>query len=510
MIVGLDFGTTNSIISYWDNQAQKPATFSYKGKDYVPSAVAYEDGELIAIGSDALNHWVNNHDEVNLCRFFKPLLPLEDAAEWTNRNWHSKMAPRKVTSDYINHLLRQSAASIEKNSDSPISKLIVSVPELWHNQAVNTGAEELIKVLDELNMPEPTLISEPVAACAYYVWRSQLPIGEQRRVIICDMGGGTFDVSVCDVYRQAESHDKISVVAFAGNDNARAGVQFLRSLLSNIYNDNGRVSDPTSFEFKRDLWKLDDSIRIDINGERLKKAYAGYKESPEHFKNLSVFSFDGMKVKADHAFLAFHDIEEGIKKVLSDIEEQLGPNYHIDNILMVGGFSRYFMVRKVIADFFDLEEADSKISLFNHQDSLYAISKGASLIAAGKVEIRELYPHSIFYIGYNAQNDAQEEIQVIKAGSSSNKGPNFSDRKVKIVGRHFDLEGYILLEGKMRREFKTHIVIPSHIDIEKECEIGIEIDRSNLAKMVIRNSRNNDELHYISLGKLFDNGLYVK
>ena len=52
MQVGVDFGTTNSIISYWDESARAPKEFLFGGQsEYTPSAVAYDETELMDIGA---------------------------------------------------------------------------------------------------------------------------------------------------------------------------------------------------------------------------------------------------------------------------------------------------------------------------------------------------------------------------------------------------------------------------------------------------------------------------
>lgn len=507
MIVGLDFGTTNSIISYWDEKAQQPVVYSYRHQVYTPSAVAYEEGKLVDIGENAITYWEENHAQVALCRFFKPLLSHESPAEWKAKGWTHEQTPPEVARDYIQALLQKSADSFEQNMDGQkITKLVVSVPELWQKGLVNTGAEQLQKILtQDLQLPLDRLMSEPLAAVAYYIWKAKLKSGEKKRVLVCDMGGGTFDVSFCEV-----SAKGIVVRAFDGNDDNRAGVFELKAILRNVYQSNNQTCDEESFAFNRDLWKLDRTIQMPTTGERLQTAYKNFHRSPERYGQLDTgVSIGGMKVTATDAFEAFEKVRLGIIEVLDRLSKQLGGQIPFEQLLLVGGFSRYFLVRKTILDFFNLTEDAPEVKQFSLNDSLYAIAHGSALIAAGQVEVSEFFPHSIYYIGFE-WNGKKIDIPITKSGKSQNKnGLMFSEYEVKILGQDFVLEGYILLNGNPveKKPFDKKVNLPFTVEPDHRYRIGVEIDSSNMAYCVIEDK--DKKLYRIPLGELFRHGMYV-
>jgi molecular chaperone DnaK len=385
-----------------------------------------------------------------------------------------------------------------------IEDLVVSVPELWQRGVVNQGAENLMKILrDDLKLPVRQLLSEPVAAVAYYIWKSQLAEGAKKRILVCDMGGGTFDVALCEA-----SRNTVSVIDFDGNDSNQAGVSDLKGILRNVYGRAERPIDETSFEFIRDLWDLDRNIVMDANGRKLELAYRNYENSPERYGAMPVFNSGELSVTAADAFEAFDGIYKGIHTVLNKIKQRQGGHLEFDQLLMVGGFSQYFLVRKTILDYFKLAETHEKVKIIPRNDSLFAISYGATLVAANQVEIKELYPHSIFYIGYS-WSQQEVEIPIITAGKEIKPDtPHFAKQEVKIIGNDFDLKGYVQMEGdaKRQQEFKKPVKLNFKADLDKRYKIGIEINRSNMAVCVIRDAANQE--HKIPLGELFKKGIY--
>src|SRR5690349_3990489 len=225
---GLDFGTTTSILSYMDGA--KPRAFYYggytnSGTPYVPSVVSYLKDEIL-IGEYAT---APQPLDALVYRYFKMLLP-----EKNRNNWPSsygpyasrKLTPAQVTTDFIAELIsgaspfrqqlpgwRPNKAAFLQAADESIDKLVVSVPQVWsHWQA--RGRQQLQNVIQELGLELKQLISEPVAAAAYFAYRYQQ---RQRdafigNVLICDMGGGTFDVSLCKL-----TENKVEVLCNAGN-----------------------------------------------------------------------------------------------------------------------------------------------------------------------------------------------------------------------------------------------------------------------------------------------------
>ncbi len=202
--IGLDFGTTNSIISYLSTTGELEA-FQYGGPNghkYIPSFIAYEDN-FIEIGT-AARTTAANHPMIESYGNFKMRLPISES-ELLDRS-EGKTAV-KVTADYLRELLISPENPYSfTTQQGAIARLVVSVPEIWQRDIYNRGRESLQKLIQDLGLPLIQLVSEPVAAAAYYTWEMHRRAIAQNtdlftgNLLVCDMGGGTFDVSLCRIY----------------------------------------------------------------------------------------------------------------------------------------------------------------------------------------------------------------------------------------------------------------------------------------------------------------------
>lgn len=486
MQVGVDFGTTNSIISYWDESSQTPKEFLFGGQsEYTPSAVAYDDVELMDIGHTAIELWSGNQ-ELHLARFFKTLL-----ASNNEQNWSLPQSPYQSTRDYLEQILLKNEDGFVI-SRGQIQGLVVSVPELWQANFVNAGGERLENILKELNLPLKQLLSEPIAAVAYYVWKEVSEDDQEKKVLVCDFGGGTIDISLCVVKKPG-----IKVLDFEGNEN-KAGVKHLHLILEKIYQRNEVAEAQQKERLNRDLLELDKLLQSKGYAKKLETIYVkGMQLSKPVFKinnELAVFAHD--------IFEAFAEIKGGILQILENIKQRLG-NIDFDTVLFVGGFSQYFLTRQTILDYFDLQVASPKVKTFeSRKDRLYAISFGATLVAANQVQIKERYPHSIYFRALKIVNHELQKVDkaMIEAGADFLPNqPYFS--KAKIYNHVLPLEGHLLLEGTRRVDFKKEIELPPDFVEGTQFEVGIEINHSNLVKFVVRNSQMHT--HKVDLSELF-------
>jgi molecular chaperone DnaK len=413
--IGLDFGTTNSIVSYW--QDGKLEAFQYGGENgekYVPSFIAYDDG-FVEIGK-AARTTAANHPEVPSYGNFKMDLPLDD--QFSNR-YNSPKTPQSVTTDYLRELLLSSDNSYSfQAQQGPIAGLVVSVPEIWQRDIYNRGRERLQTVIAQhLGLEEQLiqLVSEPVAAAAYYAWESQhrQPNTQQPpvegNVLVCDMGGGTFDVSLCRVY----GDNKVEVLYFDGQGDRgleSAGVAFDRRCVRLAYEQkHGRSPDEQSTEFLNLLQQFED---VKISGhQKYSKKISNYFKAPNDLAEKILYSFNGYRLNHKQVQEAFAPIAEGIQRVMGQVTTWLKENNtSCDRLFFVGGFCQFLLVQHTITESLGSDLTPDKIERqFNSIDSAFAISYGACLIANGLVQPSETYIHSL---GIVVQSVDQETIEV--------------------------------------------------------------------------------------------------
>jgi|GEM_PF-6016192 len=485
MKVGLDFGTTNSLISYWDEKNKDVVLFQYKDAVSTPTVVAYESGggEFIDIGKDAISSWSNDYS-LKLVRFFKPFLNQEDSQDAI-----------KYTSDFINFILKESSDSFEANN-SPIDKLVVSVPEQWQKQANNKGASNLLTAVNNIGLPIKQLVSEPLSALAYFVWKNPELIKAEKRILVCDMGGGTCDVAYCKV-----KGELIQVLSFDGNE-GKAGVYDIEQILKNIYTRQGKTELIDTDDYRKDVWALDDAIQKDNVCKKIEQNYPAYLNDKE-LNDALLFTFQQKPVFSSDVYTAFPSIEAGIIELLDRIKAEQGNQLKFDHLLFIGGFSHYFLVRETILKYFGLSESDPAVNIITKADTRRAVSYGAALIAADQFTIKEYYDHTIVFELINTSTREKTEKYMIKANDIIEPDQVKWNDEVEclVSNRSTTLRGYIEVNGRHKRPFERKFDVEPQIE-EGYCKVGVKLNRANVASLVLQSVENADKQMEVALGDL--------
>jgi molecular chaperone DnaK len=511
--IGLDFGTTNSILSYLAPNGELEA-FPYPppdGQKYIPSFIAYHSDGFTEIGAPART--TAAHDSsVETYGNFKMRLPLPESE--FPRHYPPNRTPISLTIDYLRELLvspeNPYSFSLEKGE---IEGLVVSVPEIWQRDIYNLGRErlqELIKKDLGLDKQLIQLVSEPVAAGAYYAWETQRRSKEEGResfngnLLVCDMGGGTFDVSLCRVYGDS----KVEVLYFDGQGDKgleSAGVAFDRRVVQYAYTKkHGKPVDENSPEFIC-LLKEFESVKIGSHVQVTRKL-TNYLNAPEDKAQDEAYKFSGYTIQLAEVYEAFTPIAKGIHVVMNKVKEYLeNENIEINRLFMVGGFCQFLLVQKAITEALRIEKNDSRIDrTFNITNSAFAISYGACLIANGLVDPIEKYVHTLGVIleTINSQTGEKEkpEIKLIEGGLSldSLAQTKFFNTNIVPVGNDIKITLWVQLMSqgiKHQQPLPDRLEIPNHLP-NKTYRIGMKVDRSQIAYLVLEETSTSKRVEY--------------
>lgn len=523
VFVGLDFGTTTSILSYLEGTEPKPfhyGGYADYGTPYIPSVVAYQPKTLL-IGQYATEM---RPTQASLYRYFKMLLPLE-----ARENWNADFGPyadearepAQVTADFIGELICGSSPerrrlSLKNNPDAflpsqmmEIEGLVVSVPQVWSDVRAH-GRQQLQSVITDLvGLPLIHLISEPVAAAAYFAHLFMKKQKEPYRgnLLICDMGGGTFDVTLCRL-----SKDRVEVLCNAGNGEGGlgiAGAHFDRDLLKlslkttvapDVWSELLVVLDQTKKGSRESANRLESYLQLDPL----------LRTAPIY--NLGLIG-QGVSIRFEEVVEAFEQVREGIFQVLGTIKREAERQHHsIDRVVMVGGFSKFPLVQKAVGEFFGEDVFDNPklidLHTLNRDDMAFAISKGACLVANKMVQVTERYEHTISIFVHPREGTATEELELIKSGTSLDilEKTRFclredgQRRKFKITSGTVNVDISIRLSGgqdehvKLVRKLSLTDVPNSYI--ENSWFLGTRVDKSKIPYLVIKDVRYGEEKEY--------------
>ena len=501
--IGVDFGTTNSIVSYipQGGEPQEYENACVQSK-YTTSAIRYSESETI-IGQNAVRSFDQNS---NLYHNFKMFLNTNSRTEWT-----FDKEPIEVAENYLYALLtsKENDCSFESSEDK-IDGIALTVPAFWDEQQDNLGLANIKKILENLEMKNIRLLSEPQAAAAYYIWwyKEQHRKNFDGKLLVCDMGGGTFDVSLVFA-----SKYHIDVLFNTGNGQeglGAAGVAFDTEVLRRaLQKATGEVFDKHNKEHVHLLQHFEQE-KIRVFSERNK----GIKEFEERIENnkggnepttlfILNYSRDTIPITDDLLINTFEDktlphINQVLGKVKNYIQKH---NERVDRIIIVGGFGRFILVKKAIFDALEIGQSSKKIDTFvGNNKGQYAIARGAALVAEGIVTVDERIKYDIGIYGRvnEGGNQQRQPLTLIKRGSLYSNNKNdvcfLQDYVVAVSEPDYPtkLDLFLLTEDNELISKLRHEKI-SGLEPHKEYELGMKIDKSKIIHLIFRNRENMEE-----------------
>lgn len=182
IIVGIDLGTTNSVISYLQSDGKVKVIPNPEGTNTTPSVVAFKaDGEEI-VGNAAKRQMITNPDTVRSAK----------RKMGTDYKYHIGCVNKDFTPQEISaKVLAYMKSYAEKSIGQPVKKAVITVPAYFNDaQRQATKDAGTIAGLDVVR-----IINEPTASCLAY----GLDTNKSEKVLVFDLGGGTLDVSILDI-----------------------------------------------------------------------------------------------------------------------------------------------------------------------------------------------------------------------------------------------------------------------------------------------------------------------
>ncbi len=352
MIVGIDLGTTNSLIAYFSEEGPRIIP-NRLGKNLTPSVVSVDEEGNVYVGETARERMSLYPGSV--AQTFKRSMGTERDYVLSGRHFR----PEELSS----MILRALKEDAESWLGEEVTEAVISVPAYFDDKRrkATKRAGELAGLRVERMISEPT-----AAAVAYGLYDKT----QDTRFLVFDLGGGTFDVSILELY-----HNILEVRAVAG-DNYLGGEDFTE-VMARLFLQKRKLQ----------LQKLDEKeqVRLYRQAEKAKREISG--------KDQVVMSFLYQEEMLEETVTAreYEDaceellmkIREPVKKSLSDAGLKLGD---IDEVLLIGGATRLSLVRDFLIRLFR-KFPDTKLN----PDETVAL--GAAVQAAMKErreEVREV------------------------------------------------------------------------------------------------------------------------
>ncbi len=358
-IIGIDLGTTNSVVAVMEGTEVKVIP-NAEGNRLTPSVVAFTDKSEAIVGEPARRQSVTNprrtifsvkrfmgrrHSEVESEEKIVPYQVVGAANEYVKvQIGDQQFTPQEISAK----VLRKLKEAAESYLGHRVSKAVITVPA-YFNDAQRQATKDAGQIA---GLEVARIINEPTAAALAY----GLDKTKDQKIIVFDLGGGTFDVSVLEV---AMSHDddnnsKVFEVISTSGDTHLGGDDFDQALVNHVANqflkDNGLDlrKEPMSLQRLQEACEkakkeLSSLPQTDINLPFITADATG----PKHLQmTITRSTFEG---------LVDDLIERCRKPVLQALQDAKMKPSDIDEIVLVGGSTRVPKVRQIVKDIFGKE-----------------------------------------------------------------------------------------------------------------------------------------------------------
>ena len=210
-IIGIDLGTTNSCVAVMEGGEAKVIT-NAEGDRTTPSVVAFKDGE-IQVGAIAKRQSITN---LNTVSSIKRLMGSKETVNVNGKNY----TPQEISAMILQNL----KATAEAYLGEKVTEAVITVPA-YFNDAQRQATKDAGKIA---GLEVKRIINEPTAAAlAYGIDKND----KEQTILVYDLGGGTFDVSVLQL-----ADGTYEVLSTAGN-NRLGGDDFDNRIVDYIVND---------------------------------------------------------------------------------------------------------------------------------------------------------------------------------------------------------------------------------------------------------------------------------
>lgn len=347
-VIGIDLGTTNSAMAVYEGNEGK-IIVNKEGKNTTPSIVAFTDKGEILVGEPAKRQAITNpKNTIYSVKRIMGLLFNEDKAREAEKRLPYKIIDRNGTcaieigdkiytpQEISAKILMKIKEDAESYLGEPVKEAVITVPA-YFNDAQRKATKEAgtIAGLDVLR-----IINEPTSAALAY----GLDKRESEKIMVYDLGGGTFDVTVL------ETGDNVVEVLATGGDAFLGGDDFDNKIIDWIAEE---FKNESGIDIKKDVMALQ---RLKDAAETAKKELSSAQETEINLPFITADNTGPKHIQKSLTRAKFETLIDGlvestIQKIASVIADAGLDKSEIHEVVMVGGSTRIPKVQQKVKDF---------------------------------------------------------------------------------------------------------------------------------------------------------------
>ena len=319
MIIGIDLGTTNSLVAAWDGESARLLPNAL-GNLLTPSVVGLDDQGQLVVG-DIARERLQTHPQLTTALFKRDMGSARE----------TRLGARAYRAEELSAmLLRSLKTDAERALGQPVTEAVISVPAYFSD-----AQRKATRIAGELaGLKVDKLINEPTAAALAYGLHQR----EESTFLVFDLGGGTFDVSVLELF------EGVMEVRASAGDNFLGGEDFDDALVAHFVERIGTQDLP-------DVTRPELAQRLRREAQRVRHALG--QAGSARF----TLADDGREWSLE---LTQDDLATVVKPLLdrlrAPIERALRDARikaaELSEVLLVGGTTRMPLIRKLVASLF--------------------------------------------------------------------------------------------------------------------------------------------------------------
>lgn len=402
-VFGIDLGTTYSCIAYVDEHGKPVVLKNTDGEHTTPSVVMVESSDNIIVGEEAKRAIEADPDAT--ISFIKRKMGRENDTVVIDGEKHhapevSAWILKKLTQD-ANEDLRENG--IIEDGET-VKDVVITCPAYF-----GTNERQATKLAGELaGLNVLDIINEPTAAAISYGLTKK---GENETVMVYDLGGGTFDITIMKI-----ENNSVTVLATGGDDQL-GGKDWDEALMNYAVE---RYAD----EKDEDLYDDPDVIAsMYVSLEKIKKSLSA------RTKTHLIINGPGGRLREELTREKFedltHDLLERTKNLMDDTIRQAHLSLgDIDQILLVGGSSKMPQVAEMIERDYNIKPVLA--------DPDEAVAKGAAIYANSRKDFEEFVEKTAKEEGKDVKEIKEDSEKIEKIEEEYYAGIKNDDKKLKI------------------------------------------------------------------------------
>ena len=328
--VGIDLGTTNSAIAVLEG-GEPTIIPNAEGARTTPSVVAFSKTGEVLVGEIAKRQAVTNVDRT-----------ISSVKRHMGTDWTVEIDGKKYTAQEISaRILMKLKADAEAYLGEPVTEAVITVPA-YFNDAQRQATKDAGQIA---GLKVERIVNEPTAAAlAYGLEKGK----EDELILVFDLGGGTFDVSLLEVGKDDDGFSTIQVRATSG-DNHLGGDDWDQRIVNWLID---QVKAKTGADLSKDAVALQ---RLKEAAEQAKKELSSATSTNISLQYLSMTAdgpihLDETLTRAKFEELT-SDLLERTKKPFRDVMAEAGVTVsEIDHVVLVGGSTRMPAVTEVVKE----------------------------------------------------------------------------------------------------------------------------------------------------------------